>query len=74
MRSIADSGRALEMNTRRLWPWVPEWWAQEGGKEVSFGSDAHWPSSLAAFFPEAMAMVEAFGFSPGHHPEDFWTR
>lgn len=74
MRSIAGSGRALEMNTRRLWPWVPQWWAQEGGRAVTFGSDAHGSESLAANFPEAMAMVESFGFRPGARPEDFWTR
>jgi histidinol-phosphatase (PHP family) len=74
MHAIADSGRALEMNTRRLWPWIPQWWAEEGGRAVSFGSDAHGPEPLAANFPEAMAMVESFGFGPGSRPEDFWTR
>jgi histidinol-phosphatase (PHP family) len=74
MRSLADSGRALEMNTRRLWPWVPEWWSQEGGRLIAFGSDTHGPDSLAANFPEAMMMVEAFGFHPGARAEDLWTR
>ena len=74
MRALAGSGRALEMNTRRLWPWIPQWWAQEGGRAVSFGSDAHSHETLAASFPEAMAMVESFGFRPGSRPEDFWTR
>jgi histidinol-phosphatase (PHP family) len=74
MRAIADSGRALEMNTRRLWPWIPQWWAEEGGRAVSFGSDAHGAEPLAANFPEVMAMVEYFGFTPGSRPEDFWTR
>lgn len=74
MRAIADSGKALEMNTRRLWPWVPQWWAEEGGRMVSFGSDAHNSETLAANFPEAMAMVESFGFRPGTNPEDFWIR
>jgi histidinol-phosphatase (PHP family) len=74
MGSIAGSGRALEMNTRRLWSWIPQWWAEEGGRAVSFGSDAHEPLALAAHFPEAMTMVEGFGFAPGSRPEDFWTR
>lgn len=74
MRSLAGSGRALEMNTRRLWPWIPQWWAEEGGRAVSFGSDAHTEEDLAAGFPEAMAMLEWFGFRPGRRPEDFWTR
>lgn len=74
MRAIADSGRALEMNTRRLWPWIPQWWAEEGGQAITFGSDAHTPEDLAAHFPEAVLMVERFGFRPGNGPEDFWTR
>lgn len=74
MRAIADSDRALEMNTRRLWPWIPQWWAEEGGRAVTVGSDAHDAATLAANFPEAMAMVESFGFRPGRRPEDFWTR
>jgi histidinol-phosphatase (PHP family) len=74
MRAIADSGRVLEMNTRRLSSWTAQWWAEEGGRAVSFGSDAHGPDDLAAGFPEAVAMVEAFGFRPGSRPEDFWTR
>lgn len=74
MRAIAGSGRALEMNTRRLGSWVPQWWTEEGGRAVSFGSDSHGPDSLAANFPEAVALVGYFGFKPGRRPEDFWTR
>lgn len=74
MRSIADSGRALELNTGRLWPWVPQWWAEEGGRAVSIGSDAHTPDALARNFPEAMAMAEHFGFRPGRRAWDLWTR
>jgi histidinol-phosphatase (PHP family) len=74
MRAIANSGRALEMNTRRLWPWIPQWWAEEGGRAVTFGSDSHGPAALAANFPEATAMLEAIGFRPGSRPADFWTR
>jgi histidinol-phosphatase (PHP family) len=74
MRAVAESERALEMNTRRLWPWIPQWWADEGGRAVTFGSDAHGPAMLAAHFPEAMAMLEHFGFRPGARPEDFWIR
>ena len=73
MRAIAQSGRALEMNTKRLWPWIPQWWKEEGGRTVTFGSDAHGPGMLAANFPEATAMLEYFGFRPGRRPEDFWT-
>lgn len=74
MAVIAHSGRALEMNTRRLWPWMPQWWAEEGGHAISLGSDSHAPSALAHGFPEAMAMVEAFGFRAGRDPRDLWRR
>lgn len=74
LRSIAEGGRALEMNTRRLWSWLPQWWAQEGGRTVSIGSDAHTPGALAAHFPEAAAMLEHFGFRPGRAPQDLWVR
>ena len=73
-RSLTDSGRVLEMNTRRLWPWIPHWWTEEGGRAVTFGSDAHVPEALADNFPEAVAMVEFFGFRAGRCAEDFWTR
>lgn len=69
---LAQAGRVLEMNTRRLWPWIPQWWSEEGGRAVTFGSDAHVPGALADNFPEAVAMVEHFGFRPGRRPEDFW--
>jgi histidinol-phosphatase (PHP family) len=74
MRAIADSGRALELNTRRLWSWVVQWWAEEGGEAVSFASDAHSPDAIARNFPEAAIMAEAFGFRPGRHPEELWRR
>ncbi len=74
MRSIAQSGRALELNTRRLWSWVPQWWAEEGGTAITFASDAHTPEALAGNFGEAVILAEAFGFRPGSTPEAFWTR
>lgn len=74
MRALAASGRALELNTRRLWPWIPRWWVEEGGRAVTFGSDTHAAWNLAANFPEAMDMAESFGFRPGARPEDFWSR
>ena len=74
MRAIAASGRALEMNTRRLWPWMAQWWAEEGGRAISFGSDAHTTYALAHGFPEAVAMVESFGFRAGGRAQDLWRR
>ena len=70
MRTIASAGLSLEMNTRRLQPWIPQWWSEEGGRTITFGSDAHVPEALANHFPEAVAMVEHFGFRPGRRPED----
>lgn len=73
MRVIAESGRALEMNVGVLRPWIPQWWKEEGGRAVTIASDAHSADGLAVNFPEAMAMVEHFGFRPGSTITDFWT-
>ena len=75
MREIAGTERALELNVGGpIRPWIPQWWAEEGGRAITFGSDAHTTDWLAGNFYEAMAMAEHFGFRPGRHPEDFWTR
>lgn len=72
MRAIADGDRALEMNTRRLWPWMARWWVEEGGRAVSVGSDAHTPEALATGLPEAAAMLEHEGFRPPRDPAALW--
>jgi len=75
LRALADSGRALGVNTQvPLHPEVVRWWHEEGGEAITFGSDAHDPAVLARGFGEATAMVEANGFRPGRHPYDFSTR
>jgi histidinol-phosphatase (PHP family) len=75
LRVLAQSGRALEVNTRiPLHPLVVRWWHEAGGDAVSFGSDAHLPADVANGFAEAAAMVESQGFRPGRAPLDFWTR
>jgi histidinol-phosphatase (PHP family) len=72
---LARSGRALEVNTRgQLHPELVQWWREEGGQTITFGSDAHDPSSIARGFTEATAMVDDAGFRPGRHPDDFWKR
>lgn len=68
----AGSGRALELNTGTLRGELPRWWREEGGKVLTFGSDAHDPTRLAHRFNEATTMAEAAGFKPGRHPWDFW--
>jgi histidinol-phosphatase (PHP family) len=75
LRTLADSGRGLEVNTAvPLDPRIVRWWREEGGESVTFGSDAHEPAGLARGFADAAAMVEAQGFRPGRHPFDVWTR
>ena len=74
LRTLAGSGRALEVNTAGpLLPEIVRWWRAEGGDAVTFGSDAHEPAELGRRFAEAAAMVEAHGFRPGRHPHDVWT-
>lgn len=73
MRGIAEGDRALELNTRRLGAWVPRWWAEEGGRKITFGSHAHEPRFLADLFPEAALIAESCGFRPVAKPEDPWT-
>jgi histidinol-phosphatase (PHP family) len=75
LRTLADSGRVLELNTRMpLHPEIVRWWREERGSAITFGSDAHDPSRLAQGFAEAVAVAEAHGFRPGRHPYDIWTR
>jgi histidinol-phosphatase (PHP family) len=74
LRTLSDTGRVLEVNTRvPLCPAVVRWWREEGGSAVTFGSDAHDPIALAYDFRAVAAMVEANGFRPGRHPHDFWV-
>jgi histidinol-phosphatase (PHP family) len=75
LRVLADSGRALEVNTKvPVHPEIVAWWCEEGGEAITFGSDAHNPAVLARGFGDAAAIVEAHGFRPGRHPYDFWKR
>jgi histidinol-phosphatase (PHP family) len=75
LRVLADSGRALEINTEGpLLPELARWWHEEGGMAITFASDAHEPGRLADRFTEAAAMAEACGFQRGRHPHDYWRR
>ena len=75
LQLLADSGRALEVNTNvPVHPEVVRWWGEEGGRVITFGGDAHDPTRLARGFAQAADLVEAHGFRPGQHPYDFWTR
>jgi histidinol-phosphatase (PHP family) len=81
LRAAAKRGVVLELNTTRggdarryLCPGrvVLSWWREEGGRAVSFGSDAHSPTALAAGFGLARELAAAAGFSPQEDPSAFW--
>jgi histidinol-phosphatase (PHP family) len=75
LRATAQSGRALEINTRLpLHATIVKWWHEEGGDAVTFGSDAHLPSFVAHGFAEAARMAESHGFRPGKNPYELWAR
>jgi histidinol-phosphatase (PHP family) len=75
LRALATSGRVLEVNTRLPMPAeIVGWWYASGGDAVSFGSDAHEPSSVGHGFADAAAMVESCGFRAGRDRYDFWRR
>jgi histidinol-phosphatase (PHP family) len=73
LRLLATAGKTLEVNTRvPLHPEVLDWWRQEGGRAISFASDAHEPDALARGFREASRFAKAAGFREGSDPLDFW--
>lgn len=83
LRELARREAVLEVNTTRgadplrglcPGPVVIGWWREEGGRAVSFGSDAHEPSKIALGFDFAAAAVEAAGFKPSDDPAGFWLR
>ena len=75
LRALASSDRALEVNTRlQPFPLIIRWWREAGGEAITFGSDAHVPTALAAGFAEAAALAESEGFRPGRDAEDVWHR
>jgi histidinol-phosphatase (PHP family) len=75
LRATAESGRALEINTRLpLHATILRWWHEEGGDAVTFGSDAHLPPLVGHGFADAAHLAEAHGFRPGRDPYDLWRR
>jgi len=73
--ALARTGRALELNTSVPLPGViVRWWYEAGGEALTFGSDAHEPSTVATGFSHAAAVAEACGFRPGRYAHDFWRR
>ena len=75
LRTLARADKVMEFNTRiPLDPRVVGWWRQEGGKGVSFASDAHLPEAVGHGFKEAAEVARAAGFKPGADLFDFWVR
>jgi histidinol-phosphatase (PHP family) len=73
LQAIAAAGLALEINTRvPLDPRILAWFREEGGRRLTFGSDAHLASALGAGLVEAARMAEAHHFRPDTRPEDPW--
>jgi histidinol-phosphatase (PHP family) len=81
LRAAAKREAVLEINTTRgaephrglcPGPVVLRWWREEGGRAVSFGSDAHEPARIAAGFAFAAGVAEAAGFRPADDPNGFW--
>ena len=75
-KALASSGRALEINTRSPMASVSQlnWWWEEGGDAVSFGSDAHQPFRVGERFDVAVDVAEAAGPEAGRDRFDFWRR
>jgi histidinol-phosphatase (PHP family) len=75
LRTLARADKIMEFNTRiPLDAQVVGWWRQEGGKGVSFASDAHVPEAVGNGFKEAAEVARAAGFKPCADLFDFWVR
>jgi histidinol-phosphatase (PHP family) len=83
LRTLAARGSALEINTTRgadpvrglcPGPTVLGWWVEEGGRALSFGSDAHDPARIALGFERAADLAEGAGFRANDDPTGFWLR
>lgn len=75
LRATADAGRALEVSTHvPLHPHVLQWWHDEGGQAITFGSDAHDAGRVARGFHDAARLAEAIGYRPGSDPAQPWRR
>jgi histidinol-phosphatase (PHP family) len=75
LRTLASAGKILEVSTKvPLHRQILTWWRQEGGKAITFASDAHDPAVLAAGFADAAHLAEAAGFAAGDDPCGPWGR
>ncbi|HEY2442482.1 MAG TPA: PHP domain-containing protein [Streptosporangiaceae bacterium] len=74
LRALAASDRVLEINTSSPLASVAllGWWRDEGGRAISFGSDAHLPWHVGQRFALAADIAEAAGFRAPGDPSAFW--
>lgn len=74
--ALAASDRVLEVNTTSPLASVElvRWWREQGGRAVSFGSDAHQPWDVGQRFDLAVDVVTAAGFRQGRDRWDFYRR
>ena len=74
LRILAQAERALEINTRLpMDPVILRWWMAEGGRLVTFGSDAHKPDFVGHGLAEAGALAASMGFVPDVQPVAPWV-
>ncbi|MEV6964492.1 hypothetical protein AB0M47_05200 [Hamadaea sp. NPDC051192] len=74
LRAAAQSGRALEINTRLpMHATILTWWHEKGGDAITFGSDAHLPSFVAHGFADG-ADGPGPRLPPGNNPHELWDR
>jgi len=75
LRALAERDRALELNTRdELRSDLLELWIDEGGRAVTFGSDAHSPEQLGTGLERAAVLAREHGFAPAEDPGAPWRR
>ena len=67
LRTVIESGRAIECNTHNgeeILPWIPvlERYRELGGELITIGSDAHRPSNVGKGLPEAAELLREKGY------------
>ncbi|MGW6277304.1 PHP domain-containing protein [Kribbella sp. NPDC055071] len=74
LRTLAEADLALEFNTKLpLDPAILTWWHEEGGRQLTFGSDAHTPDRVGHGLSAAAEVARSHGFHPAASPTDPWT-
>ncbi|OLT40622.1 hypothetical protein BJF85_05610 [Saccharomonospora sp. CUA-673] len=65
LRALAESGRSLEINTKRpLDLMLLDRWRDAGGPSVTFGSDAHEPGQVGRHFTDIARHAATLGYTP----------